>query len=652
MHKKNWISVFYLAFVLPSLLLGQAAKDQVLFRVNNQPVMVDEFLAVFRKNNPNPNKPTEYEVREYLDLFTKFKMKVASAYAQGLDTMPTYKSELAMYRRQLAQPYLTDKETSEKLLNEAYERLKKEVSASHILIRVSEDATPKDTLEAFNKLVALRNRVIKGEDFGKLAREFSEDPSAKENSGNLGYFSVLRMIYPFENMAYQTEINKISPVFRTQFGYHILKVNDIRDNRGEVRVAHLMIVSRENDSESARIDAKQRILEIHRKATSGEKWDDLVTQFSEDQQSAAMGGELPWFGTGRMVPEFEAAAFALKENGAISAPVKTPFGYHIIKRLEARPIASFKDSKTELEQKIARDSRSNLNVTSFVAKLKKEYNFVENGKNKTALFKAVDTSLLSGTWRADRVSKFVDPLFTLGGKTFYQNEFSSFLESYQPAAQQADLMLTIQKIYDQFVEKSVIDFEDSRLEIKYPDFKNLMREYREGILLFELTDREVWSKAIIDTAGLQAFYEKNKNKHLWNTRVDATLYHCLDQKVAQSVRKMAKNKKTTNEQIATTINKTNPLNVKIQDGKFEKTAHPVLEQAPWKTGVSAVFPVNNGFSLVKIRQVLPSEPKLLQEIKGLMTSEYQNYLEKTWLESLQATYKITVNEEILKQLYQ
>ena len=650
MITKKWLRIVLL-FAFISIKANSQNQSAVLFTINGDPVTVEEFNAVFKKNNIKAAKPTEKEVMEYLELYKKFKMKVKEAFSLSLDTNQTFINEFTMYRRQLAQPYLTDKEASGKLVQEAYDRLKSEVKASHILIKVEENASPKDTAKAFAKILEIKARLNKGEDFVKLAKDLSEDPSARENSGSLGYFTALRMIYPFENMAYTTPVGKISEPFRTQFGYHILRVEDKRPSRGEMRVAHIMTLIRPSDTDSMQAISKRRIFEINELVKKGGNFEDLAKQFSDDNSTSRNGGQLPWFGSGRMVPEFEESAFGLKKDGDISEPVRTMYGWHIIKRLEHKSIMTFEQMKSELESKVSRDGRSFINKNSLIVRLKKEYGFKEVTKAKDELFKNIDTSFMSGNFKASSVSNFNANVFNLEKQQFTQKTFASWLEENQSGPISGDKIIVLNKMFEQYVENSVMDYEDLKLESKYLDFKNLVREYKEGILLFDLTDKQVWSKAVTDTAGLQKFWEKNKFNYMWNERADAVIYTCLNEKIAKQVKKLAQNAKMSNEAVLTIVNKKNPLNLRIVDGKFEKQMNDIFSKIEWKEGISSTVKSDNNIVFVKISKILKPEPKLLNEIRGIMTSDYQNFLEKEWIENLSNKYKIVVNQEVLKTLW-
>lgn len=631
------------------------APDPVLLTVASDNITRNEFDRVFRKNNNKDSTYDEKAVREYLDLYINYKLKVKEAEAQKLDTSETFITELAGYRKQLAQPYLTDKEVSENLIKEAYDRLKKDVHASHILLKVAPDALPKDTLAAWNRINKIRDMIAKGADFGKVARDSSEDPSAKENNGDLGYFTGMQMVYPFETAAFNTKPGQVSAPVRTRFGYHLIKVIDTRAAQGEMHVAHIMVKLPKEANDSVSSAAKARIDEAYSKLKSGGSWDSLVNQYSDDKSSAKKGGELAWFGTGRMVPEFEHAAFALPKDGDYSQPVKTNYGWHIIKRLEKREVPSFEEKKGELKQAIMRDSRNDMSKSSMVNKIKTEYQFKELPKNKDEFINSLDTNLLNGEWDLNKADKYNKPLFTLtdkvAAKTYTQQDFAKYVSTHQSKHSNSSPQMIGHELYNSFVTESLLAYEESRLDTKYVDFSNLMKEYRDGILLFDLTDQMVWSKAVKDTTGLKEFQEKNKNNYMWGPRAVATIYTFSNDNVAADFHKQLKKGRKSIETIIEDTNKIAPNSITIKEGKFVKGDNEYVDKAPWAKGFGNDLKKDDKIILVEIKDVLPPQPKTLDEAKGLITADYQSYLEKSWIQELRSKYPVKVNEEVLRTMW-
>ena len=634
--------------ILPAATVNAQApsNDPVLMTIAGTSITRSEFEKVYRKNNNKEGATDMDDLREYLDLYINYKLKVKEAEEEKMDTSAAFINELKGYRKQLAQPYLSDKEVTDALIKEAYDRMQKDVRASHILINVAPDALPKDTIFAYNRIMKIRDMILKGADFGKVAKDSSNDQSARENNGDLGYFTGMQMVYPFETAAYNTPVGQISMPVRTKFGYHIIKVIDVRAAQGEIKVAHIMIKSPAAAPDSVSRQAKQKIDEIYAKLQAGEKFEDLAMKFSDDKGSAKSGGALPPFGTGRMVPEFEKAAFDLKNDGDFSQPVKTSYGWHIIKRLEKKPVPSFEQKKNELKTQVARDSRAEVSKNSMITRIKKDYGFKEVPKNKDLFINSLDSTVVKGEWTTEKAVAFDKPLFTLGTKTYTQKDFATYVANHQSKRANTTPKQVGNTLYGQFVEESCLSYEESQLENKYPEFKALIQEYRDGILLFDLTDKKVWSKAVKDTAGLKAFYETNKNNYMWETRCDAVIYTCANASIASKARKMLK-KNYTSTDIQNELNKDSQLNFSVKEGLFLKGENAIVDSIQWVKGMTPDMNRNNSVVFVNIKEVLAPTPKTLEEAKGVVTADYQNYLEKEWIAQLRAKYPVQVNQEVV-----
>ena len=628
------------------------SNDPVLLKIENENVTRSEFEKVYRKNNSKDAAFDSKSLHDYLDLYINYKLKVKEAEDMMLDTSQAFVNELSGYRKQLAQPYLTDREVSDHLIKEAYDRLQYDVKASHILIKVPADALPKDTLEAFNKAIKVRERLVKGADFAAVARELSDDPSAKDNGGDLGYFTAMQMVYPFESAAYNTKPGSISMPIRTNFGYHIIKTADKRPAQGEVQVAHIMVKLPKPYSTEDSTNAATKINEIYSKLKAGESFKELALKHSDDQGSARNEGVLPWFGTGRMVPEFEKASFELKDKGEFSKPFQTSYGFHIVKLVDKRGLPSFEEKQADLKAQIARDSRADVSKKSFVDRIKKENNFKEYTAAKEEIFKAVDSTLMNGNWNAEKAGLKDKPLFSLGEKTFTQKDFAEYLQSNQISKPGYTPQMIANASYNQFVEDKVIAYEESMLDKKYADFRSLMQEYRDGILLFDLTDQKVWSKAVKDSTGLKEFYEKNKENYMWPERVNAVIYVANTPEVAANTRKLLKKKGITREELLKQINNDSQLNLTIREGKYAKGENDIVDEIAWQKGLSTDIKKDGSVIFVDVKEVMPAQPKKLEECRGLVTSDYQAQLEKQWIETLKKKYTVEVNQEVLQSMIQ
>ena len=646
--------IFFSLCVLLVSQFGFGQKDPIVMDINGKKVTKSEFLQIYLKNNNDP-KFDKVSLDDYLELFKKFKLKVAEAETLGYDTIPKLKKELEGYRKQLANPYLIDSASNNSLVLEAYERFKTEVRASHILLRLDPNAFPKDTLDVYNRILALKKRIEKGEDFASVAKmkNGSEDPSAVNNGGDLGYFTAFQMVYSFEEMAYTTAIGSISEPFRTRFGYHILKVTDKRPSRGTIKVAHIMVAAGKDIAKETSEAAEKKINELYEKLQKGEKWDNLVTLHSDDANSVKKAGELPAFGSGttqRMVPAFEEAAFSLKKDGDYSRPIKTDYGFHIIKRLELKDVQSFETVKKELQAKVNKDERSKKTQDSFVLKLKKSYNYTFSGNQNLKWFvQNIDSTYYLGNWNTTKL-KTNKVLFKIGGKSYKQNDFVNYLQSNFKGLRREEASKLISNQYKNFEKASILKFEESMLSDKYPEYKALVKEYHDGIILYEIMSDKVWNKAVIDTTGLKNYFEQNRSKYNWTDRIDATIYECLNKEIAETVIKMIKNDTINSKHVLDLVNKDTELNLKVKMNKFEINQVSYLKNRSFIVGVNPIFEFEGKYYAIKVSELLKPINKEFSESKGTVTSDYQNFLEKSWMEELLKKYPITIYTEVLYKI--
>lgn len=662
MRRKSivWISVFLIQSILVNAQL--VTSDVVLMNVGKEKVTNDEFWRVYKKNNAKAQAIDPKTIDEYLELYINFKLKVLEAEALGYDTIQALKTELDGYRKQLAAPYLTDQKVTESLIAEAYHRMGQDIRAYHILLRVEPDADPADTLRAYKKLLGIKKKIKTENDFRRYARMYSEDPSAKDNEGDLGYFNVFRMVYPFETAAYETDITEISDPVRTSFGYHLVYVRDKRKARGEMRAAHIMVRSKTSDTPEDQAKAKQKVDEIYDRLDAGESFEDLAKQFSDDKGSGSKGGDLGWFGTGRMVEAFEDAAFSIKEIGDYSQPVQTRYGWHIIKKLDYKGIPNLEEIQNDIKRKVTRDGRGVKSKESFITKRKKEYNYQENLKNLQPFYKLIDDDYFDRKWKAEEKAKGYDKmLFSLEDKElkqekkeFTQADFALFLEKDKKFQRRpaTPIKQLVNESFKSWVNTVITDFEDERLEMKYKDFADLMKEYRDGILLFELMNDKIWTAAVKDSAGLQAFYEKNKDQFMWPKRVDASIYTCSDEAIAGKLQKMAKKqlkKGFEDKVVLDKFNEDSQLTVSVKSDKYAKGKNELIDSISWEKGVT-LKQEGDKFMVILIKEVMNPQPKELSEARGVITAAYQDSLEKAWIKELREKYPVNVSQTALKSL--
>lgn len=634
-------------------------NEQILLNIDSKKITVDEFKRIYTKNNENP-KYDEASLNDYMELFVNFKLKVIEAEKQGFDTTKTFKNELKKYRIQLEKPYLTDKKADDELIKEAYQRMKWNIAASHILISCAENSLPKDTLEAYNKIKNIRKQAIqKNADFGSLAKKYSNDPSAKQNKGYLGYFSVFSMVYPFESAAYNTKVGQVSKIIKTRFGYHIIKVKDKKINEGQIKVAHLMRAVPVDSDSVKKIEEKEKIHKIYDSIMQGGDFIYFVKKYSDDKGTSTNGGGLPYFGVGRMIPEFEQAAFGIKTIGNYSKPVKTNYGWHIIKLLDKKPIGSFEELKPHLKNRISKGLRAKQGQKRLIEKLKTEYKFAEQKNNIKDINNIVDESIYKGEWKCLNLNKMQKTLFTIADTIYTQADFCNYLSEngkYYP--KKMPLSILVDKAYKKYVDDEIIKFEQKNLENKYPEFKYLLKEYHDGILLFNISDKKIWTKAITDTLGFMKFYENNKNNYLWGKRTEATVYVFNNKKYESKIKKIAEKTGKKNTDPAVDIKKLidkiqkkdTAFILQVTKKKYSKGENKLIDKLKNTKGIKSAIEENGKIKLVYINGEVPPEPKQIEQVKGLVTADYQNHLEKEWIKHLREKYTIKIDKSVFEKM--
>lgn len=633
------------------------AQNNSFLTIDDHNYDISEFNYIYTKNNSDASYNNDSLLNYVQKYFIDYKLKINEAKRLGYDTIPKLINELKQYRGQLSRPYLIDKEKNEALVKEAYNRTLNEVKASHILIRISPDATPEDTLVAYQKIMKIRTKIVNdGEDFNLVASSSngSEDQSVKTNGGDLGYFGALQMVYPFEDMAFKTKVNEVSMPVRTQFGYHLIKVVDKRKSKGRLQTAHIMII---NDPSNPKIDlGKEKIDEIYGLLKNNEKFEDLAMKYSDDQSSKSKGGLLPEFGAGtkqRMVPAFETAAFGLANDGDYSEPFKTPYGWHIVKRVKLTQIPDYEKMKRELKLKVEKDVRSQSTQQAFINSLKKEYNFRENKGQLLDFQKIIDKQIFEGKWKNDTTFNYKAALVTFANKSYTLSDFALHVENEQRREKPKSINTYINYKYNTWVNKIMLEYEDKQLEGKHPAFKNLMREYEEGVLIFEIMQKEIWNKASEDTIGLKSYYENHKNEFTFPERYKGSLYKVKNKETAKTAIKLLKNDHLSEIEIQDSLNTNSKLNANFKKGTFNLNA-PEFETKKagkfrkFKTGKTKIFKATDGqYYVFKATEKLPQSIRQFNQAKGLATAGYQSDLQKNWIKKLRNNATIKVNKETL-----
>lgn len=655
--KKILYSLALLGFVgIGSTAMAQKSSDPVLFTYGGKEVGKNEFLRMYTKNINN-QKPdfSEKALREYLTLYSRFKMKVAEAEKLRMDTLPNIQSELGTYKKQLAKTYLTDNEMTDKLVKEAYDRMKKDVRVAHILVNVPRGTD--DTAAAYKKIDSIYKAAQQGVDFAALAKSLSEDKPSAAKGGDVGYFTAMQIpAYNFENMAYNTPIGGISLPFRTVFGYHIVKKLEERPARGEIQVSQIMINTKKSEGEAGAAVAKQRVDSILTALRKGASFELMVERFSDDKFSKNTKGMLATFGVGQMVPEFEDAAFNLKKPGDLSDPVRTEYGYHIIRLEKKVPLRPFDTLKNDLKKRVERDGRIDVARDMYTYKIKQKLNYKDDASALMELINAIpDSTLRNGSFKGSDYGRFTKSLFQMTGTVFTQADFANYIQDYTKGKIYGAKELTLKSLFKNYSEKALYDYQENKLIDENEEYRNLLTEYRDGIMLFELTDRKVWSKASQDTSGLDRFYQANKAKYMWPANlVKANLYRAQDEEYAKRVIKALNDPgvNATQEEVGKAANGDGAQNrVVYESGKFERNRFP--EKLKLEAGKYAPYYRNDdgSYSIVDVKELYDTPTqKTLSEARGYVISDYQEFLEKQWIADLEATYPLVVKEGTLKSM--
>ena len=638
---RTFFTVLFLT--LTCCVLAQTQTKDVLFNVDDEPVYASEFVRVFNKNLDLVKDESQKDVDEYLKLFVNYKLKLKEAKRLDLHKKPNYIRELSNYKKQLAKNYLTDTEVTNALIEEAYERVSNEVNANHILIRLDDTASPKDTLNVYNELLELRERLI-NEGFHAVKNDVHNGKTVFAEK--LGYFSGFKMVYEFENAAFNTEEGEVSMPFRTQFGYHIVNVLGKRKSRGTVEVAHIMVVDKDKDTSNQ--NAVSRINEIYKKLEQGESFESLAKQFSEDKSSAGKGGRLNPFAGGELSsPEFEDQAFALNTEGEYTKPFRSNFGWHIVTLISKKEVAPFEEIKSEIENKVKRDSRSKLIKTSRVNELKKRYK-IANAEEGLKYFVSILTEdYYKSTWKLPENFNENSVLTAIEDQEIAYKDFASFLvKSQRRQTKKQPFETLVNNQYEIFLNNSLLKYQEDNLEHENQEFASVLSEYRDGLLLFDLMDNEIWNAATNDSVGVQKFYQANKNNYFFNDRVDAVVASSATKKDIKKVAKMLKSGLSP-DAIKTKMNTKDQIHVLFTIGIMDKDHQALPKDIAFKKGVSKIVRHNDTYVVVRINEVKPKTLKSFDEAKGKVISDFQDHKEKTWLKSLKEKYKVTVNQKVL-----
>ncbi len=639
-----------LLFLFIAYFNGNAQnKKNVLLTINSNPVYSSDFTKVFNKNLDLVVEESQKNVTGYLDLFIDYKLKITEAYAQELDKNQQYIKEFKKYEDQLAKKYIYDKRIVSKLVEEAYDRGLEEINAEHILVLSNLNDSPNDTLKAYNKIKEAHVKALKGENFTSLVIEYSEEPGAKKSKGKLGYFTAFQMVYPFENTAYNTKVGEISQITRTSFGYHIIKINDRRKKKPKINVSHIMIFS--NKDKKAE-DPEERINELYAMIMQGEPFEKIAKQFSEDKNTGVKGGQLKTFGPGDLkAPKFENAAYSIKNEGEIIAPIQSAFGWHIIRLNEKFSIPSFEEQKDDIEKKVKGGARALVVTQAINNKIIKKYGFKEGESYISYFNNFVNDSILSRKWTYSSIPLTENQiLFTIGDHDVTYTDYAEYLRDNQKTIKKyINKESLLIDMYVKFKNETLKNYFKERLEVENTEYATIINDYRNGLLVYDVMNKNIWQIAKTDSTGLKDYYEKTKNNYKWKKRLDVDIYSSSDETTTKQVQTLL----MRGEESATIkkqINSDGKINVITVSDVFEIDQSELPEDLIPEKGVSDIK-LNDGFYVVvNIKEVIEPTLKEFDEVRGTVISDFQTEIEKKWMQSLRDKYEVKINNKSLKKL--
>ncbi|NJC26429.1 peptidyl-prolyl cis-trans isomerase SurA [Lewinella antarctica] len=646
------------AFVLTAAALTAQADSDVLFTVDDTDVTVGEFKYIYAKSNGDEADYSKASVQEYLDLYERFKLKVARARAMGLDTISSLQRELEGYRKQLADNYIIDRQVTDKLVEQLYERQQKDVEFSHIFFKFTGQPTPADTLAMFTKVAGVKNDVTP-ENFAAKAAELSDDGYSKSRGGRVGFVNAPfpKGLGNLEAALYTSPANTIIGPIRTSSGYHLATKLSERPAYGEMEVGHVLVRKEKGTPMGGPVPAKMQ--EAKAMIDAGEDFARVAAELSEDRETKNNAGYLGFFGINFYDPAFEQAAFALDTDGAISDVVETQAGYHLIRRVFRRRALPLDDVRPLLEGKIKQDPRFTDAKKRLLDRTRKDANLVEQRPALRAFTASLDDVQFAGARWEPTESTENPVLYTMdGGQRGTVADFQQFilknsrLRTGLARSSQATTASVVDQLYGDWLDEETIKYAESRLEKDYPDFAALMREYREGILLFEATKLEVWDKATDDTSGLASFYENHRDDYQWEKRAEVSRY-VVSTKADLDVNQVLDFTKSNDPAAVTTKFRTDAIEITTDKYEYDRLA----DMEMLKPEVGSVSMIKNDLrdgtsTFYKVESLVPAARKELSEARGYVIADYQDELERRWVEQLRTEYPVKINKRVLNKIIQ
>ncbi|WP_026235510.1 peptidylprolyl isomerase [Echinicola pacifica] len=623
---------------------------QYLLTVGNEDIPASEFLHMLSKNrqfDEKGEKLTEKEFEENFQLFIDYKLKVQEAEALEMDQSEEFDREFSAFKEDLKRPYTLETSLQQGEVRKAYGRMHEMLHAQHILLRFPPNSSKEDSLAVLRMALSLKEKIENGEAFGPLALEYSQDPSVTANEGDLGYFTALQMVPAFEEAAYQLKIGEVSSPVLSEYGYHIIQLLDKKTNPGQVKASHILV--RLDPSDPASIDrARRKISDIYAALQKDKgSWNEVCKTYSEDTSTKDQGGQLPWFGVGDFVDEFENAAFALEVEGQISAPVQTSYGFHILKLDGKKPLPSFEEMEKSLQSKVLRANRSHIIQSQVTAIQKSRYSYSENTPIMNEVKKISRTEALKSAafYQKLKDRHLLDSsLFSIMDSAYKVRQFVDFVKEDMVVVRESK---SNDAWVDKYIEISLENTEEADLLANNEDYRLTIQEYRDGILLFNLMNENVWQKALLDTAGTMDYYRSNAAKYQWGDRVEALIVTVIDPSLSNPIMKFLQNKSyspSLKDKLEDYLLDESPMSYKIETGVFEKDSIPALRNISISPKLQKTQAGQKAYILVLGKEI-PAGPKVFEETRGKVIQDYQEYLNRSLLEKLKESYLIRVNED-------
>jgi len=636
-------------------LLPAQNNDAVLFTVADDPVYLSEFKYIYEKNNADKADYSKESLEEYLELYQKFKLKVKRARSLGLDTVKVLQKELEGYRKQLAKSYLKDKEISERLIDEVAKRMEEDIEVFHIFISAPAKS-PKEKTDAAEKKIGDiydKLRTLGASAFGDMAKTMSEDKASGMRGGRLGYYTAPLPdgFYEFENAMYATQPGEISAPVRSKMGFHILMVKDRRPAKGQMEIAHILIRNEKN--KKTKEEALTLADTVYNLLKEGRNFENLAAKYSEDSKSKHKGGYLGFFGVNQYELNFENAAFALKNDNDITKPTETSLGYHIIKRISKRDNSDKARLRKRIQARINNDDRFKIAEEKMIEDVKMDAGFSEDKMAFKRLSTSINEEFYSYKWTAPEYDESLK-LFTLADESYSLLDFAKYAKTNVRErlkfSKKKPVEEAVEEMYDQYVKDEVMAYEEANLESKYPDFKALMREYREGILLFEITKQEVWDKASQDSIGLANFFKTTDKKYMWPERVKVKKYMIEGGSDVEVLSAYKFAQKKEHQKFLEKYKNDSNLKITFTETVMDRDAKELSNLDMRKNGLSQLALSPSPASFYRYVDRIAPSPKTLAEAKGYVIADYQDYLENEWINELKKMYPVKVNEKTLKSI--